>query len=44
MAAWLAGKLLKTKDDVRLALDRLGTVGHGFGPNSHAMLDTVVPQ
>ncbi len=28
---WLAGKLLKTKDGVRLALDGLGTVGRLLG-------------
>lgn len=30
IALRLAGKLLKTKDAVRLALDRLGTVGSVF--------------
>jgi hypothetical protein len=31
IALWLAGKLLKTKDAVRLALDGLGTVGSVLG-------------
>ena len=31
IALWLAGKLLKTKDDVRLTLDGLRTVGGLLG-------------
>jgi len=31
IALWLAGKLLKTKDAVRLTLDGLGTVGRLLG-------------
>jgi hypothetical protein len=31
IALWLAGKLLKTKDGVRLPLDGLGTVGSVLG-------------
>jgi hypothetical protein len=31
IALWLAGKSLKTKDAVRLALDGLGTVGSLLG-------------
>jgi hypothetical protein len=31
IALWLVGKLLKTKDAVQLALDRLGTVGSLLG-------------
>ena len=31
IALWLAGKLVKTKDAVRLALDGLGTVGRLLG-------------
>jgi hypothetical protein len=31
IALWLAGKLLKTKGAVRLALDDLGTVGSLLG-------------
>jgi len=31
IALWLAGKLLKTRDAVRLALDGLGTVGRVLG-------------
>jgi len=31
VARWLAGKLLKTKDAVRLAQDGLGTVGSLLG-------------
>ena len=31
IALWLAGKSLKTKDTVRLALDGLGTVGRLLG-------------
>jgi len=31
IARWLAGKLLKTKDAFRVALDGLGTVGRSLG-------------
>ena len=31
IAPWLAGKSLKTKDALRLALDGLGTVGRLLG-------------
>jgi hypothetical protein len=38
IAVWLAGKLLKTKDAVRLALDDLGTVGIGINWNKAAVI------
>jgi hypothetical protein len=38
IALWLAGKLLKTKDAVRLPLDGLGTVGSLIYTNDKGQL------